>query len=84
MPTSKQITVTTTPTVLVPANIADQTALVHATDNALFIGGSDLTTANGYVVDHKDKLTVQVGDHEGLYGVVSSGTTVVSVLYQVN
>ena len=84
MPTSKQITVTTTPTVLVPANIADQTALVHATDNALFIGGSDLTTAHGYVVDHKDKLTVQVGDHEGLYGVVSSGTTVVSVLYQVN
>jgi hypothetical protein len=84
MPTSKQIIVTTTPTVLVPANIADQTALVHATDNALFIGGSDLTTANGYVVDHKDKLTVQVGDHEGLYGVVSSGTTVVSVLYQVN
>jgi hypothetical protein len=84
MPTSKQITVTTTPTVLVPANIADQTALVHATNNALFIGGSDLTTANGYVVDHKDKITVQVGDHEGLYGVVSSGTTTVSVLYQVN
>jgi hypothetical protein len=43
-----------------------------------------LTTANGYVVDHKDKLTVQVGDHEGLYGVVTSGTTTVSVLYQVN
>jgi hypothetical protein len=84
MPTSRQITVTTTPTVLVPANIADQTALVHATNDALFIGGSDLTTANGYVVDHKDKLTVQVGDHEGLYGVVSSGTTTVSVLYQVN
>ena len=84
MPTSKQITVTTTPTILVPANIADQTALLHATNSALFIGGSDLTTANGYVVDHKDKITVQVGDHEGLYGVVSSGTTTVSVLYQVN
>lgn len=67
-----------------PANIADQTALVHATNDALFIGGSDLTTANGYLVDHKDKLTIQVGDHEGLYGVVSTGTTTVSVLYQVN
>jgi hypothetical protein len=84
MPTSKQVTVTTTPTVLVPANIADQTALIHATNNNLYIGGSDLTTANGYLVDHKDKLTIQVGDHEGLYGVVSSGTTTVSVLYQVN
>ena len=84
MPTSRQITVTTTPTILVPANIADQTALVHATTATLFIGGSDVTTANGYIVDHKDKVTVQVGDHEGLYGVVTSGSTTVSVLYQVN
>jgi hypothetical protein len=84
MPTSRQVTITTTPTIIVPANIADQTALLHATNDALFIGGSDLTTANGYLVDHKDKLTIQVGDHEGLYGVVSTGTTTVSVLYQVN
>jgi hypothetical protein len=84
MPTSRQVTITTTPTIIVPANIADQTALLHATNDNLFIGGSDLTTANGYLVDHKDKLTIQVGDHEGLYGVVSSGTTTVSVLYQVN
>jgi hypothetical protein len=84
MPTSRQVTITTTPTVIVPANIADQTALLHATNDNLFIGGSDLTTANGYLVDHKDKLTIQVGDHEGLYGVVTSGTTTVSVLYQVN
>jgi hypothetical protein len=84
MPTSRQVTITTTPTIIVPANIADQTALLHATNNNLFIGGSDLTTANGYLVDHKDKLTIQVGDHEGLYGVVTSGTTTVSVLYQVN
>ena len=84
MPTSRQVTITTTPTIIVPANIADQTALLHATNNELFIGGSDLTTGNGYLVDHKDKLTIQVGDHEGLYGVVASGTTVVSVLYQVN
>ncbi len=84
MPTSRQVTITTTPTVIVPANIADQTALLHATNDNLFIGGSDLTTANGYLVDHKDKLTIQVGDHEGLYGVVASGTTTVSVLYQVN
>lgn len=84
MPTSKQITITTTPTVIVPANIADQTALLHATNDALYVGGSDLTTSNGYLVDSKDKLTIPVGDHEGLYGVVASGTTTVSVLYQVN
>jgi hypothetical protein len=84
MPTSRQVTITTTPTVIVPSDIADQTALLHATNDELYIGGSNVTTANGYLVDHKDKLTIPVGDHEGLYGVVASGTTTVSVLYQVN
>jgi hypothetical protein len=84
MPTSRQVTITTTPTVIVPSDIADQTALLHATNDALYIGGSNVTTANGYLVDQKDKLTIPVGDHEGLYGVVASGTTTVSVLYQVN
>jgi hypothetical protein len=84
MPTSRQVTITTTPTVIVPSDIADQTALLHATNDALYIGGSNVTTANGYLVDNKDKLTIPVGDHEGLYGVVASGTTTVSVLYQVN
>jgi hypothetical protein len=84
MPTSRQVTITTTPTVIVPADIADQTALLHATNDALYIGGSNVSTTNGYLVDNKDKLTIPVGDHEGLYGVVASGTTSVSVLYQVN
>jgi hypothetical protein len=84
MPTSRRVTVTTSATILVPESIGDQTALIHASNDALYIGGADLTTANGYLVDHKDKLTVPVGDHTALYGVVASGTTVVSVLYQVN
>jgi hypothetical protein len=84
MPTSRRVTVTTSATILVPESIGDQTALIHASNDALYIGGADLTTANGYLVDSKDKLTVPVGDHTALYGVVASGTTVVSVLYQVN
>ena len=84
MPTSRQVTVTTSATILVPESIADQTALIHASNDDLFIGGADLTTANGYLVDHKDKITVPVGDHQALYGVVASGTTTVSVYYQVN
>jgi hypothetical protein len=84
MPTSAQITVTTTATLLVPATPFDQTALLHASNHSLYIGGSNVTTANGYLVDHKDKLTIPVGDHKGLYGVVASGTTIVSVLYEVN
>jgi hypothetical protein len=84
MPTSRQVTVTTSATLLVPESIGDQTALIHATNDDLYIGGADLTTANGYLVDHKDKVTVPVGDHQALYGVVASGTTTVSVYYQIN
>jgi hypothetical protein len=84
MPSTSQKTVTTTAAIVVPAQIGDQSVYLHSSSGTIYIGGADLTTANGYVVDHKDKLTVQVGDHEGLYGVVNSGTTTVSVLYQVN
>lgn len=84
MPTSAQVTVGTTPTLLVPANIADQSAYIHAGQTELYIGGPNVSTTNGYLMDHKDKLSVGVGDHEGLYGVVTSGTSLVYVLYQVN
>lgn len=84
MPTSAQVSVGTTPTLLVPANIADQSAYIHAGQTDIYIGGPNVSTTNGYLMDHKDKLSVGVGDHEGLYGVVTSGTSLVYVLYQVN
>jgi hypothetical protein len=84
MAVSTQVTVGTTPTLLVPANIADQSAYIHAGSSDVFIGGPNVSTTNGYLMDHKDKLSVGVGDHEGLYAVVTSGTSLVYVLYQVN
>jgi hypothetical protein len=84
MAVSTQVTVGTTPTLLVPANIADQSAYLHAGSKEVYIGGPNVTTANGYLMDHKDKLTVGVGDHEGLYGITDTGTCLVYVLYQVN
>ena len=85
MPTSAQVTVSSTATVLVPVNNFHQTAYVHNSGGGIvYIGGPDVTVANGYKLDNGDKITIGIGDHEGLYAIVVSGTQVVSVLYQVN
>jgi hypothetical protein len=84
MPTSAQVTVTTTATLLVAASTFDQTVWIHNSGGALYIGGSNVTTANGYKLDTDDKMELPVGDNEGLYGIVASGTTTVFVLKQIN
>ena len=85
MPTSAQISVGTTPTLLVAANIMDQTVLLHNLGGgAIYLGDANVTTSNGYKLDNGDKLQVPVGDHEGLYGIAASGTHTIAVLKQVN
>lgn len=85
MPTSAQVTVNATPTVLVAATAFDQTVYLHNFGGGVvYLGDANVTTANGYKMDNSDKLTLMVGDHEALYGVTASGTNVVSVLKQIN
>jgi hypothetical protein len=84
MPTSSQVTVTTTATLLVAATGFDQTVWVHNEGGALYIGASNVTTANGYKLDTNDKMELPVGDNEGLYGIVASGSNTVFVLKQIN
>jgi hypothetical protein len=85
MPTSAQVTVTTTATLLVAANIMDQTVALHNLGGgAVYLGDANVTTANGYKLDNGDKLQVPVGDNEGLYGITASGSNSVAVLKQVN
>jgi hypothetical protein len=84
MPTSSQVSVGTTATLLVAANFMDQTVWVHNSGGTTYIGGSNVTTANGYKLDTDDKMELLVGDNEGLYGIVASGTNTVFILKQVN
>ena len=84
MPTSAQVSVGTTATLLVAANFMDQTVWIHNSGGALYIGASNVTTANGYKLDTDDKMELPVGDNEGLYGIVASGTNTVFVLKQIN
>jgi hypothetical protein len=85
MPTSAQVTITTTATLLVAANIMDQTVWLHNLGGgAVYLGDANVTTSNGYKLDNGDKLQVPVGDHESLYGIAALGTHTIAVLKQVN
>jgi hypothetical protein len=84
MPKTAQVSVTTTRTLVVPELIGDQSVYLHSSSGTIYIGGADLTTANGYRLDNGDKLTIMVGDHEALYAITSSGTANLFVMTQIN
>ena len=85
MPNSAQISVGTTATLLVAANIMDQTVQLHNLGGgAVYLGNASVTTSNGYKMDNTDKLQIPVGDNEALYAITASGTNIVAVLSQVN
>lgn len=76
---TRQVTVTTSPTILVDAtNIAEQVVL-HSSSGQCFIGNSDVTTSTGYRMDNGDKLTID--NHEtGIWAITASGTVTMMVL----
>lgn len=85
MPTSSQVSVGTTATVLAAATDFDQTVWLHNSGGGVvYIGAANVNTSNGYKLDNGDKMELPVGDHEALYGVTASGTNTVCVLTQIN
>jgi hypothetical protein len=85
MPSSAQVTVGTTATVLVAATAFDQTVYLHNLGGgSIYLGAANVSTANGYKLDNGDKITIGVGDHEALYAIAANGTHLVCVLTQIN
>ena len=82
MPISTQVTLTSTASVIVSANSYRNIYLHNLGGGAIYIGGSNVTTSNGYKLDNGDKLTLIIGDVEALYGVAASGTHTLAVLAQ--
>ena len=79
---SAQVTVGTTATLLAGADNINRLIYVHAlTNTTVYLGGSNVTTSNGFVLEKDDgylSLTIPIG--ETVYAVVATGTEVVSVL----
>ena len=84
MPISTQVTITDTASVIVSANSYRNIYLHNLGGGAIYLGGSNVTTSNGYKMDNGDKLSIVIGDLEALYGVAASGTHTLAVLKQVN
>ncbi len=83
MPISTQVTVTTTSGIIAAAANSYQNIYLHNLGGGpIYIGGSNVTTSNGYKLDNGDKLSIIIGDLEALYGVAASGTHTVAVLAQ--
>ena len=76
---SSQISVGTSATALVANDEFPEEVHIHITSGSLYIGGSDVTTANGYKLDPNTELVIS--NHENaIYGVAPSGTTTVYVM----
>jgi|LakMenEpi02Jun12_1017388.scaffolds.fasta_scaffold00486_8 hypothetical protein len=81
---TSQVTVTTTPVLLVAADPHDQTVSLHAASGACFIGNASVTSTTGFKLDNQDKVTLPLGAYEALYAVTASGTDTVYVYSEVN
>lgn len=84
MPNTAQKSVTTTATLLVTANRADQSVYLHSSSGTIYLGNADVTASTGYKMDNGDKLSMQLSDNESLYGITSSGTATMMVMATIN
>ena len=78
---STAVTVATTATVIVAADNQNRRVYVHNSGGAkIYLGGSTVTTSNGYHLGNDENIDIFVPLNEALYAVVASGTNVVIVL----
>jgi PKD repeat protein len=76
---SANYTVTTTASVVVANDQAAEEVHFHSSSGTLYIGGADVTVANGYKMDNGDKTIVQ-NHGNPIYAITSAGTATLSTL----
>jgi hypothetical protein len=76
---SANYTVTTTASIVVANDQAAEEVHFHSSSGTLYLGGADLTVANGYRMDNGDKVVVQ-NHGNAIYAITSSGTSNLSTL----
>ena len=79
---SAQVVVGTTATLLIDSDNINRQVHIHALSNTpVYLGGPDVTTSNGYLLEKDDGASViDIPINEKLYPVVATGTETVSVL----
>jgi hypothetical protein len=76
---SAQVTVTTSPTLLVASDAQAEQVNFHSSSGTIYLGDSNVTASTGYRMDNGDKVVLQ--NHENaIYGICSTGSATMSVL----
>jgi DUF4097 and DUF4098 domain-containing protein YvlB len=76
---SAQYTITEERSIIVANDLAAEEVHLHATNGKIYIGGVDVTTANGYALDAGDKVVLQ-NHTNAIYAIAANGTHTISVL----
>lgn len=74
-----QITATTTPSIVVNKATQYQEITLHSTAT-VYLGGSDVTSSNGFKMDNGDKFNFTIAPNTDLYCVANSGTPTIFVI----
>lgn len=79
---SVSVTVGTTAVLVVSAdNKFRQVSLHNAGGGKVYLGGSAVTSSDGFHLANGEALTIEIPINETLYGISASGTNAVIVLY---
>lgn len=78
----QQTTVGTTPTLIVDSDSVNRTVVLHAIGNGVvYLGGPTVAAGSGFYLDKAaGAVVLQLPPGEKLYGVVTTGTDVISTL----
>jgi uncharacterized protein (DUF2345 family) len=76
---TRQVTVTTSPTALVDATQEAEMVYLHSSSGTCFLGNSDVTSSTGYKMDNGDKITIE-NKENGIWAITSSGTVTMQVM----
>lgn len=78
---SKAVTVETTATLICPADDKHRVVYIHNASGAkVYIGGSDVSTTNGFHLANSESVTIEVPTSETVYAIVATGSQAISVL----
>ena len=83
MPSSAQVSVTTTATRIAKSNGSPLEVKLHCASGSLYLDGSTVTSSTGYKMDNGQLLTITLADNDELWAVTSSGTATLYVLITV-
>jgi hypothetical protein len=76
---SAQYTIGTTRSVIIADDLFPEEVHLHSGSGTIYVGGADVTAANGYRMDNGDKVVLQNHDNP-VYAITSSGTAILYVL----